>query len=270
MPDIKEREERKFPLLPLPPQTLTVAALRDWTWALTRELQKFFGGGALQTQQIMFREDGRQATDHDGHYAYTSAGTTVVEKCIFKANILGSDGLTASSVTTAHLQDQAVNSSKVAAGSISTTHLADGAVTTSRVAANAITQAKILDEAVSLFDATLSALLTVNASVALTTPAATLSLGASTRAVMLQNSFTFDPVTAATVLYNVHALRDGVTIESWASLKTPGGGGKDWGGFTLVDKSPTLNAAHAYTTQLFCTATSRVRSVYTAVWQLKK
>jgi hypothetical protein len=251
MPDIKEREERKFPLLPLPPPPLADSkVLRDWAWALTRELQKFFSGGALQTQQIMFREDGRSVTDHDGHYVYTSAGTTVVEKSIFKSSVLGSEGLTASSVTTTHLQDLAV--------------------TTSKVAANAITQAQILDEAVSLFDATLSALLTVNASVALTTPAATVSLGASTRAVFLTSSFTFDPVTAATVLYNVHALRDGVTIESWASRKSPGGGGKDWGGFQMVDKSATPNVAHAYTTQLFCTATSRVRSVYTSVMQLKK
>jgi hypothetical protein len=89
MPDIKLREERTFPLLPLPPQNLTVDALRDWTWAITRELQKFFAGGGLQTQQIMFREDGRTVTDHDGHYVYTSAGTTVIEKSIFKTNYPG-------------------------------------------------------------------------------------------------------------------------------------------------------------------------------------
>jgi hypothetical protein len=218
--DIKEREERKFPLLPLPPAEASPNALRDWAWALTRELQKFFGGGALQTQQIMFREDGRSVTDHDGHYVYTSAGATVVEKSILKRELLDSS------------------------------HLAD--------------------EAVSLFDSTASTLLTVNASVALNTPAVNASLGASTRGVLFGSSFTFDPVTAAAVLYHVHALRDGATIESWASIRTPATGGKDWGGFQMVDKSATLNTAHAYRTQVFCTATARVRSVYTTVVQLKK
>lgn len=220
MPDIKLREERVFPVLPLPPQTLTVQSLRDWTWALTRELQKYFSGGGFQTQQIMFREDGRQVTDHDGHYVYTSAGATVVEKSILKSGLIDSSHLT--------------------------------------------------DEAVSLFDATLTALVTLNASVALTTPAVNVSLGASARGVQFSSSFTVDPITAIAVAYNIHALRDGVTIESWASLKTPGGGGKDWGGFAMVDRSATLNAAHSYTTQLFCTATSRVRNVYTIVTQFKK
>lgn len=92
MPDIKLREERVFPLLPLPPQNPTAAALRDWCWAVTRELQKYFAGGGFQTQQIMFREDGRTVTDHDGHYAYTSAGTTVIEKSIFKSGVLEGEG----------------------------------------------------------------------------------------------------------------------------------------------------------------------------------
>lgn len=187
---------------------------------MTRELQKFFAGGGFATQQIMFREDGRQVTDHDGHYVYTSAGATIVEKSILKSGLIESD------------------------------HLAE--------------------EAVSLFDATASQALTINASVALTTPGVNVSLGASTRGVVYMSSFTVDPVTAGAVAYNAHALRDGVTIESWPALKTPGGGGKDWGGFQMVDKSATLNTAHSYKTQLFCTATSVARRVYETVMQLKK